>query len=236
MNGDFSRLSRDLGYSFRSQSLLQAALTHRSAGGENNERLEFLGDGILNFVIADALFRKRSDASEGVLSRLRASLVNRVTLAALARELNLGDYIRLGGGELKSGGQRRESILADSMEAVFGAAYLDGGFSACRALIFRLFERRLDELPSAAELKDPKTRLQEHLQSMRIGLPGYRVISVTGKAHSQTFRVQCTVESLELVTEADASSRRKAEQKAACAMLERILPKTKSRTDKHDPV
>jgi len=219
LNNDLAKLEKQLEHRFARSELLAEALTHRSVLGPNNERLEFLGDSILNFVIADELFRRRPQETEGVLSRLRATLVNRPSLAELARELNLGDYLRLGGGELKSGGHRRDSILADALEAVFGAVYLDAGFETCRRLILRLYRERLDTLPDAEALKDPKTRLQEYLQGARRPLPVYEVLDVSGKAHDQVFRVQCRVDEVETVTEGVAGSRRQAEQQAAEAML-----------------
>lgn len=222
MKPDLAKLEHSLGYRFRDAELLAEALTHRSASSRNNERLEFLGDGILNFTIADALYRLCPDHSEGALSRLRASLVNRPTLAELARELELGGYLRLGGGEMKSGGHRRDSILADALEAVLGAVYLDAGFEACRDLISRLYAQRLESLPAEAELRDPKTRLQEYLQGLRRPLPQYQVLEVTGKAHDQQFLVRCEVEGEDDFTEGLAGSRRQAEQRAAQAMLERL--------------
>lgn len=212
-------LQQAFAYRFADPVLLEQALTHRSAEGANNERLEFLGDSVLNFVIAAEVFRLRPEAQEGELSRLRATLVNKGSLAKLARELGLGGHIRLGSGELKSGGRRRDSILADALEAVFGAVYLDAGFDCCRALILRLYAQRLDDLPSPTELKDPKTRLQEYLQSLRLPLPEYRVLDVTGRAHDQTFRVLCAIDELDAASEGAAGSRRQAEQQAAEALL-----------------
>lgn len=223
MTNSLDKLQSRLGYRFTDPSRLAEALTHRSAQGPNNERLEFLGDSILNFVIADELFRRRPADTEGLLSRLRASLVNRQSLAEIARDLELGEYLRLGGGELKSGGHRRESILADTVEGIIGAVYVDGGFAACRELIVSLYDSRLDNLPSAAQLKDPKTRLQEYLQGLRRGLPIYEVLEITGKAHDQQFRVRCRVDHAELGTEGIANSRRQAEQQAAEAMLNLLL-------------
>lgn len=215
-------LERRLGHRFRDPALLRQALTHRSAGGHHNERLEFLGDAVLGLVIAEALYRRAPGAAEGDLSRLRASLVNRDSLAELARGLELGEAIRLGSGELKSGGFRRASILADALEAVLGAVYLDGGFEAARACIGRLYEQRLAELPAAAELKDPKTRLQEYLQARHIALPSYQVVEVSGPPHRQQFQVACRIEALDVVTRAAGDSRRRAEQAAAQAMLDRL--------------
>ena len=209
-----------LGYECRDPALLEAALTHRSAGGPHNERLEFLGDAVLNCVIAMLVFREFGAADEGDLSRFRSSLVSGEALAVIAAEIGLGDQLRLGSGELKSGGFRRKSILADTLEALFGAIYLDGGFDAAAAVIERLFTPRLDRLPSAAELKDPKTRLQEALQARGLPLPSYVVESVSGEAHSQVFQVSCSVDILGLKTLASGGSRRRAEQAAAQLMLD----------------
>ena len=224
-NYHLSALVNKLGYSFKNANLLDESLTHRSVGSRNNERLEFLGDGILNFVIADALFRQRPDLREGDLSRLRASLVNGETLAEIARELNLGDCIKLGAGELKSGGFRRSSILADTVEGILGAVYCDSGFDACQALILRLFEDKLKNLPDTDTLKDPKTRLQELLQSRRLPIPVYDVLSVSGKAHAQTFMVRCSIDGVDCITQAEGGSRRKAEQLAAEAAYKQVKQK-----------
>ncbi|MCO6439960.1 MAG: ribonuclease III [Nitrococcus mobilis] len=215
-------LQEKLGYRFSEPALLVRALTHRSACGPNNERLEFLGDSVLNFVVAAEVFDRRKQAREGELSRLRAKLVNQASLADIARELELGEALRLGGGEMKAGGQRRDSILSDTLEAIVGAIYLDAGFATCREVIRRLYGNRLRELPSIRELKDPKTRLQEHLQSIRLPLPEYRVLEIAGRAHAQTFRVECRITGLEIVTRGLANSRRQAEQKAAASMLQRL--------------
>lgn len=220
-----SLLIARLDYTFSNPELLDEALTHRSVGSCNNERLEFLGDGILNFVIADALFRQRPDLREGDLSRLRASLVNGETLAGIARDLDLGDCIRLGTGELKSGGFRRSSILADAVESILGAVYCDSGFDACQTLILRLFDDKLKNLPDLDSLKDPKTRLQELLQSRRLSIPVYDVLNVTGKAHKQIFKIRCTIEEIDCVTEAEGGSRRKAEQLAAEAAYLQVKKK-----------
>lgn len=218
-------LINKLDYAFKNADLLDEALTHRSVGARNNERLEFLGDGILNFVIADALFKSRPDLREGDLSRLRASLVNGETLAEIARELNLGDCLKLGGGELKSGGFRRSSILADGVESIFGAVFCDSGFDACQALILRLFDYKLKHLPDLDSLKDPKTRLQELLQSRRLSIPVYEVINVSGKAHLQVFKVRCSIEEINCVTFAEGGSRRKAEQLSAEAAYQQVKKK-----------
>lgn len=208
-----------LGYECRDPALLEAALTHRSAGGSHYERLEFLGDAVLNCVIAKLVFREFAAADEGDLSRFRASLVSGEALAVIAAEIDLGSQLRLGSGELKSGGFRRKSILADALEALFGAVYLDGGFDAAAGVIERLFIPRLDRLPSAAELKDPKTRLQEALQARGLPLPSYSVESISGEAHNQLFQVRCSVAALELKVSASGPSRRRAEQAAAQLLL-----------------
>ena len=220
-------LAERLGHRFGDRALLERALTHRSAARENNERLEFLGDAVLGLVVADALYREQGaapakDADEGDLSRRRASLVNERTLAEVATEVALGDALRLGPGELKSGGFRRGSILADALEAVVGAVYLDAGLEPARALTLRLLGSRIAALPPAGTLKDPKTRLQERLQRDGIALPVYAVLAVEGADHDQTFRVGCRVEALGLATEGVGRSRRDGEQAAAAALLERI--------------
>ena len=208
-------LLKKLEYSFNDIELLHEALTHRSYAAKNNERLEFLGDGILNFVIAGELFTLYPDAQEGDLSRLRANLVNKDSLAEIANQLSLGDVIRLGSGELKSGGFRRPSILADAVESILGAVYRDGGFAPCRDLIVRLYAYRLSLPADLQSLKDPKTRLQELLQSRRFGLPNYQVERISGQAHSQVFHVRCTVDKMSISVNGEGKSRRKAEQHAA---------------------
>ncbi|MBI5461820.1 MAG: ribonuclease III [Gammaproteobacteria bacterium] len=223
MSADAGALLRTLGYAFRDPALLDSALTHRSAGGVNNERLEYLGDAVLGLVIAEDLYRRYPQASEGELSRLRASLVRKQTLAELARDLQLGEYLRLGSGELKSGGYRRDSILADALEAIFGAVYLDGGFAASAGLIQTLYAERLQNLPTEPlAIKDPKTQLQEYLQSRHLHLPEYAVVSVRGDAHDQIFEVECHIVALTQTTRAQGSSRRRAEQQAAQQMLEQL--------------
>jgi ribonuclease-3 len=214
-----SWLEKTLHYRFHDVGLFVQALTHRSATGRNNERLEFLGDAVLDFVISDSLFKFRPDADEGDLSKLRASLVKDTSLAGIAVDIGLGEHLILGSGERKTGGHRRESILADALEAIFGAVYLDSGFDAAKDLIDRVFEQRLDDLPDAEDLRDPKTRLQEWLQARKLSLPIYDLVSVTGKDHRQKFVVSCTVNELSQTTEGDSTSRRKAEQRAASAML-----------------
>lgn len=223
MSADAGALLRTLGYTFRDPALRDSALTHRSAGGVNNERLEYLGDAVLGLVIAEALYRRYPRASEGELSRLRASLVRKQTLAELARDLNLGEFLHLGSGELKSGGFRRDSILADALEAIFGAVYLDGGFAASAALIQTLYAERLGSLPDEPlALKDPKTQLQEYLQGRQLNLPNYEVVSMRGEAHDQIFEVECRIAALTRSTRAHGSSRRRAEQQAAQQMLEQL--------------
>lgn len=197
-------------------------MTHRSAGAVNNERLEFLGDALLSAITATALYRLRPRAPEGELSRLRAALVRRETLAGIARELGLGPVLVLGEGERKSGGRRRDSILADGLEAVIGAVYLDSDFAAVEGLVLRLLGERLEDLPTADALKDPKTRLQEHLQHRRQPPPVYEVIETSGADHARRFKVRCRVDSLDLEGVATAGNRRRAEQQAAEACLARI--------------
>ena len=197
-------------------------MTHRSASGQNNERLEFLGDAVLGLISAQYLFERFGEADEGALSRLRASIVNGESLAQLALGLCLGDQLVLGPGELKTGGFRRESILADALEALCGALYLDGGLPAARAGVERLLAPALQALHLPAELKDPKTRLQELLQGRGLALPRYSVDSVEGELHAQVFRVTCEVEPLSLRASATGSSRRRAEQLAAARILEQI--------------
>jgi ribonuclease-3 len=222
LTSPWQELNRALDYRFGHPSLLQQALTHRSAGAPNNERLEFLGDGVLNFIVAAELFHAKPHAAEGELSRLRASLVRRETLARIARDIHLGDYLCLGTGELKSGGFTRETILADALEAVIGAVFLDGDFDACRDMVARLWRPYLGALPEATELKDPKTRLQEYLQGKKISLPEYRVVDISGKAHEQQFTVECQVKGLQLSVRSPGASRRRAEQAAARRILERL--------------
>nr|WP_221195705.1 ribonuclease III [Halomonas organivorans] len=214
--------SRRIGHDFAQSELLELALTHRSYGGRNNERLEFLGDSIVNFVIAEDLYQRFPQAREGQLSRLRARLVKGQTLAELAREMEFGDYLRLGSGEMKSGGHRRDSILADAVEAVIGAIYLDAGMDTARARVLAWYAERLEAIDLQDTQKDPKTRLQEFLQSRQAALPRYEVISVEGEAHAQTFTVECHVEMLEEHTRGTGSSRRHAEQQAAERALARF--------------
>lgn len=213
---DHSRaLSEVLGIQWRRPELLRQALTHRSFSGEHNERLEFVGDGVLNCAMAFLLFERFPAMPEGDLSRLRANLVNRDTLHELALSLRLGEEIRLGEGEQKSGGSARPSILADALEALLGAVFIDAGFAAAQAAIERIYAPLLERLDPAALGKDPKTRLQEWLQGRHIDLPEYAVVTVRGEAHAQTFDVACRVPSLGVAAEASGASRRAAEQAAA---------------------
>jgi len=199
--------------------LLEQALTHRSAGPVNNERLEFLGDALLGLVIAEALWRRFPAADEGELSRRRASLVNKESLARVARGLRLGDYLRLGSGEARTGGHTRDSILADALEAVIGAVYLDKGFAVARDMLLRVFEQPLATLAEADAVKDPKTRLQEMLQSVRRPLPDYEVVDISGQQHAQRFAVRCTLADEARTSVGQGTSRRRAEQDAAERML-----------------
>ena len=214
-------------YSFNDPELLALALSHRSVGRHNNERLEFLGDSVLNFVIAARLFELRTDNDEGELSRLRARVVRGDTLAKLASGLKLGDYIKLGEGELKSGGFKRNSILADALEAVFGAIYLDGGFKFCEAVILHVCDPFIALLPDANELKDSKTRLQEWLQGRGYPLPEYSVISDKGPSHQKHFVVECVAKAAGIKVSGKGASRQKAQQAAAAVALEIIagMPK-----------
>lgn len=218
MNSDV--LCRQLGYSFKNPELLRQALTHRSYGGSNNERLEFLGDSVLNCVTATRLYHLYGKVAEGDLSRMRAHLVKESTLSDIAVTLKLGDYLKLGEGELKSGGFRRPSILADGLEAIFGAIYLDGGFGEAERVINALYEPLVKVLDPKTLGKDPKTLLQENLQGRKIALPQYNVISISGEAHEQRFEVECVIPGLNVRTQGEGGSRRSAEQAAAQQALE----------------
>ncbi|MCD6046007.1 MAG: ribonuclease [Gammaproteobacteria bacterium] len=217
-----NKLSTIIGYSFRNPDLLQMALSHRSIDGANYERLEFLGDSILNFLIAETFFLKYPHAQEGELSRLRAQFVKGDTLAEIARELGLGPYLNLGPGELKSGGRDRSSILADVVEALLGALYLDGGLEVCREKLLLWFQDRIDKVAHKKTHKDPKTYLQEWVQAEGLELPVYDVIKIEGLAHQQVFSVSCKLNAFNYNTEAKGSTRRRAEQEAANKMLELI--------------
>jgi ribonuclease-3 len=221
-SGELEQLQAALGVRFSSEALLTLALTHRSCGQRNNERLEFLGDSILNHVIAEYLYRAFPDCSEGELSRMRAALVRGDTLAELARELGLGQWIRLGAGELKSGGWRRDSILADALEAVIGAVLLDSGLETLRQRVLDWYGDRLDVVDPDTAARDAKTRLQEYLQSRGLPLPRYQLSAVEGEDHRQLFHVECMIEEPPLSAEGEGSSRRRAEQAAAAAALEAI--------------
>lgn len=223
MKQSHGNLEKLLGHCFADQQLLQQALTHRSVGSRNNERLEFLGDAILGSVIAAELYRRYPEAKEGKLSRLRANLVRRESLAEIAQSLGLGQYLKLGGGERKSGGHQRDSILSDTVEALIGAVFLDSDFATCQCCILDLFADRLGSLSDIAFLKDAKTRLQEYLQSRQQPLPEYIVSEVSGKAHDQFFTVECVVSGSDLPPgRGEGSNRRHAEQNAAEDILARL--------------
>ena len=221
MNTQLQQLCIKLGYEFNDIKLLELALSHRSIGKKNNERLEFLGDSVIGYVIAEELYQRFSDENEGNLSRYRSLLVKGDTLASIARHFKVGQYLRLGGGELKSGGSRRASILADAMEAIIGAITLDSNIEYARLCILHWYKERLDNIKSL-DLKDPKTRLQEALQAKRYQLPEYKVMCVNGKEHAQIFQIDCIIKELKLRVTAEGSSRRSAEQKAAELMLEKL--------------
>jgi ribonuclease-3 len=211
------------GYRFKQQELLQQALTHRSfSRSGSNERLEFLGDSVLNLVITRHIYRRFDNADEGELSRIRASLVKQSTLAKVARAIDLGGAVNLGGGELKSGGYRRASILADALEAVVGAVFLDSDYPQAEKVVLELYREQLANVDVNAEYKDPKTRLQEYLQSRQLELPVYAVEQTTGQAHSQEFTVSCTLAGLDLRASGSGKSRKRAEQQAAQKLLDRL--------------
>jgi ribonuclease-3 len=219
-----ARLQRALGYEFADPELLRLALTHRSAGNQNNERLEFLGDSIVNHIIAEYLFQRFPKAREGEMSRMRAALVRGDTLAEVARELKLGDHLVLGAGERKSGGRRRGSILADAVEALAGAILLDSDVDTCRRCVLEWYRERLAAVSLEDDAKDPKTRLQEFLQGRRRPLPEYELLGILGDDHNQQFHVACRLSKPSLVVEGAGTSRRKAEQAAARSALERLSP------------
>lgn len=222
MSGQLEELQGGLGYTFSDPALLDLALTHRSSGPRNNERLEFLGDSILNHVVAEHLFTSFPAAGEGDLSRMRAALVRRRSLARVARQLDLGASVRLGPGERKSGGHRRESILADTLEAIIGAVLLDGGQTAVRERVLAWFESELDDVSPQTTSKDAKTRLQEYLQGRGLPVPEYHLSRVEGEDHRQEFTVECSIASPALSLSGSGSSRRRAEQAAAGAVLEAL--------------
>jgi len=215
-------LETRLGYVFRDRKLFERALTHRSFGADHNERLEFLGDSVLNLSAAAWLYHQAARQDEGQLSRLRAALVRAEALADVARAIDLGRFLRLGEGELQSGGAQRESILADTVEALLGAIYLEAGFDKAQEVMRRLFAPLLDSLDAEVVRKDAKTQLQEFLQGQRLPLPSYAVLDVRGAAHQQKFRVECEVAALGLKVTGEGDSRRRAEQDAAARMIERI--------------
>ena len=217
-----AQLCKRIGYQFSEQKLLMQALTHRSAKGEHNERLEFLGDSLLGCIIAERLFQQFPKQSEGDLTRMRSSLVKGVTLAEIARDFKLGEHLILGPGEKKSGGHRRESILEDAVEALIGAVYLDSDMQTCKKLVLNWFDERLSKIKPGNNQKDPKTRLQEYLQGRKIPLPKYEVVDIKGQSHNQEFTVKCTTEVVKKAIITTGSSRRKAEQAAAEKVLELI--------------
>lgn len=222
MAARLTRLQDAIHYTFNDQKLLEQALTHRSHNANHNERLEFLGDSVLNFVVASLLYHQFDRVDEGDLSRLRANLVKQATLADIAQTLQLADYLRLGEGELKSGGFRRPSILSDALEALFGAVYLDGGFEAAAQVVGLQYKPVLLNIDPKTLGKDPKTLLQETLQGYRLELPVYLVVATHGAAHSQLFDVECRIDKLDIVVQASGSSRRAAEQAAALLAIERV--------------
>jgi ribonuclease-3 len=215
-------LIKGISYQFKTPALLTQALTHRSYAANNNERLEFLGDGALNFIIANRLYQRFPKLPEGDLSRLRAQLVKESTLSEIAINLNIGDALKLGEGELKSAGWRRPSILADALEAIIGAVYIDGGFSAAEAIVLKLFEERLAIIDPKVIDKDAKSQLQEYLQGKKIDLPDYNVVSIEGEAHAQTFKIECVIAKLSIATIGEGTSRRVAEQQAAQLAMHNI--------------
>ena len=221
---NITALCRKLGYTFNRPELLREALTHRSHSTPHNERLEFLGDAVLNCAVAGLIFRHFPDLSEGSLSRIRANLVNQKMLAGLAQTLELGKLIRFGEGELKSGGDKRPSILADALEAVIGTIYLDGGFKQAEKTVEVLFTPSLRELDTLILGKDPKTLLQEYLQSRKLALPRYAVVATRGEAHRQQFQVECVISRPGIRTVGEGASRRSAEQHAARQAYERLQP------------
>jgi ribonuclease-3 len=218
----YEALERRLEHSFKNPQIIAQALTHRSHGANHNERLEFLGDSVLNLAVSQMLFKALADLPEGDLSRVRANLVKQDTLYKLALDLGLSGLIKLGEGEMRSGGQKRPSILADALEAVIGAVFVDAGYNAAEALVFRLFDQVSINPNMSAASKDPKTELQEWLQAKRFKLPIYSVVGTSGAAHQQTFEVQCQVVELKVSESGVGDSKRAAEQAAASAVLERL--------------
>ena len=217
-----SKLVDLLGRDHMASDCFVQSLTHRSAHNKHNERMEFLGDSVLGLIITNALYLHMPTATEGYLSRLRASLVNESTLADIANELSLGDFLRLGAGELKSGGFRRKSILSDTLEAVIASVYIEKGIGAAEKFVLKIYTNRFDELPTEDALKDPKSRLQELLQSRKLEIPGYVLVATSGDDHRQIFTAECTILSLKIKTKGVSGSRRKAEQQAALNAYEKV--------------
>lgn len=228
-------LLQALNYEFNDKQLLVQALTHRSYSGTNNERLEFLGDSVLNFVVADLLYETFPKLDEGDLSRVRAHLVKQASLADIANKLKLSDYLRLGEGELKSGGFRRPSILSDALEAIFGAIFLDSGFNTAQQVIRQQYMEVISNIDPLTLGKDPKTLLQEMLQAHKFSLPNYLVVNTHGAAHDQLFDIECRLDELDIVTTASGSSRRDAEQKAAQLALEAVSKYPLGKAKKRKP-
>ena len=222
MTIDIIKLQEALNYQFSDRGLVDLALTHRSANTINNERLEFLGDSLLGYIVADILFENYPEASEGELSRMRSTLVNKITLADIARELKLGKFVQLGSGEIKSGGNDRDSILADAVEALIAAIYLDANIHDCRKVVSRWLERRLGKSSTTGRLRDAKTQLQELMQASGFGLPKYNVVKIEGEAHQQIFHVECRVDGVTEAQTSSGTSKRNAEQGAAQDMLKQL--------------
>ncbi|HIG78777.1 MAG TPA: ribonuclease III [Cycloclasticus sp.] len=223
MSFELKRLQKKINTTFNNHELLEQALTHRSIGKSNNERLEFLGDSILGFVVADEIYTRFPDVDEGIMSRLRAHLVNRESLAGIAKKLDLSEELILGQGEMKSGGKHRSSILSDAVEAIIGAIYKDKGLESSRAWVLRIFSAQFELLTLETATKDPKTQLQEYLQARGISVPNYTVVSTTGLDHNQQFKVECHVDGIEKSVSSTASSRKKAEQKSASKILKNLI-------------
>jgi ribonuclease-3 len=217
---NISRLQNKLGYDFRDERLVTTALTHRSFDKNHNERLEYLGDSILGFIIAEALYHHFPDQPEGVLTRFRASLVKRETLAKVARSLELGEYLQLGTGEKRSGGWRRDSILSNTLEAIIGAIYLDSDMLTCKSFVLTLFQDHINNMSPEQQSKDPKTELQEYLQARKLDLPDYKIVAEEGEAHNRQFTVECRIEAINSKMTAQGKSKRAAEQTAAQKILE----------------
>jgi ribonuclease-3 len=219
---DIEKLQKFLKYQFLDRAIVELALTHRSANALNNERLEFLGDSLLGFIVADILYKNYPEANEGELSRMRSTLVNKITLANIARELKLGQFVQLGSGESKSGGSDRDSILADAVEALIAAIYLDAGIHDCRKVVSRWLDHRLGKSATTGRLRDAKTQLQELMQASGFGLPQYNVVKIEGEAHQQLFHVECKVDGVAEPMTSSGTSKRSAEQGAALDMLQQL--------------